>query len=46
MVDLLNKKVRLDKEYTLYNAIAESVRSILSCLTSGEVSGLKLYEFK
>ena len=46
LVDLLNKKVKLDKEYTLYNAIAESVRSILSCLTSGEVSGLKLYEFK
>ena len=46
LVDLLNKEVRLDINTTLLNAIKRSVKSIITCLNSKDISLMLLYEHK
>lgn len=45
LVDLLNKRVRYGKEYSLSDAIGCFVHNVFDCLDTGGQHGLSLYEF-
>lgn len=45
LVGLLNKRVKMDREYTLHDAIAVYVKNVIDCLDAGSCAALRLYEF-
>lgn len=46
LVGLLNKRVRLDREYTVHDAVNVYVKNVTDCLDAGRSDRLMLYEFQ
>ena len=46
LVNLLNKRVRMERECDLHDAVAASVKSAIEALNNGTSEYLRLYDFQ